>query len=114
MDDESQVLERLHNLLRRRARTYRSVELELGLQHGYLSDLFRRRKKLRFGHVVEILRALGVTPQEFFSELYGLASPGPKRPRDGEEDRLQRAVEELVECFRDRLQEEVRRRLEQA
>ncbi len=54
---------------------HQNVEKELGVAQGYLSRLFRGVMDLRFDHVVEIARAIGLKPEELFQITY---CPAPK------------------------------------
>lgn len=48
----------------------RDVERKLGLSASYLSRLFSGTIELRFEHVVNIARAIGMTPEEIFAFAY--------------------------------------------
>src|SRR6185369_1095358 len=54
----------------------RDVERKLGLSSSYLSRLFSGLIELKFQHIVDIARAIGMEPEEM---LY-LAYPQPKYP----------------------------------
>lgn len=56
--------------------TNRDVERHLGLSSSYLSRLFSGMIELKFQHIVDIARAIGMEPEEI---LY-LAYPHPKNP----------------------------------
>ncbi|HWM92899.1 MAG TPA: helix-turn-helix transcriptional regulator [Thermoanaerobaculia bacterium] len=85
--------EEVKALLRRRGRSVRVLERELGLGNGTLSRVFRGRADLRFRHLELIARALGMTLQELLAEAYGLAVPD-RRPR--RHSRLRALVAEVV------------------
>jgi transcriptional regulator with XRE-family HTH domain len=56
--------------------TNREVERRLGVSGGYLTRLFSGVMELRFEHIVDIARAIGLEPQEIFELVY----PQPRRP----------------------------------
>jgi transcriptional regulator with XRE-family HTH domain len=56
--------------------TNRDVERHLGLSSSYLSRLFSGMIELKFQHIVDIARSIGMEPEEI---LY-LAYPHPKQP----------------------------------
>ena len=58
---------------------YQDVEKKLGVAPGYLSRLFRGVIDLRFDHVVEIARAIGLKPEELFQISFCQA---PKPPSE--------------------------------
>jgi hypothetical protein len=56
--------------------TYRDIEAKLGVSGGYITRLFNGTLELRFEHIVDIGRAIGLDPQEVFQ----LAYPHPRNP----------------------------------
>ena len=56
--------------------TNREVERRLGVSGGYLTRLFGGIMELRFEHIVDIARAIGLEPQELFELVY----PQPRKP----------------------------------
>jgi transcriptional regulator with XRE-family HTH domain len=50
--------------------TNREVERRLGVSGGYLTRLFSGVMELRFEHIVDIARAIGLEPQEIFELVY--------------------------------------------
>jgi transcriptional regulator with XRE-family HTH domain len=56
--------------------TNRDVERKLGLSSSYLSRLFSGLIELKFQHIVDIARSIGMEPEEM---LY-FAYPQPKQP----------------------------------
>jgi len=56
--------------------TNRDVERKLGLSSSYLSRLFSGMIELKYQHIVDIARAIGMEPEEI---LY-LAFPQPRQP----------------------------------
>jgi len=91
MDAEVQ---RLINILRTAMRvlgvTNRDIERKLGLSPSYLSRLFSGGIELKAEHLVQIPKAMGLQPAEFFHLAY------PRRVQPGS-----RAAEQLRELLRD-------------
>jgi transcriptional regulator with XRE-family HTH domain len=56
--------------------TNRDVERKLGLSSSYLSRLFSGMIELKYQHIVDIARSIGMEPEEI---LY-LAFPQPRQP----------------------------------
>jgi hypothetical protein len=56
--------------------TNREVEAKLHVSGGYLTRLFNGTMELRFEHIVDISRAIGLDPEEIFH----LAYPHPRNP----------------------------------
>lgn len=56
--------------------TNREVERRLGVSGGYLTRLFSGVMELRFEHIVDIARAIGLEHQEIFEMAY----PQPRKP----------------------------------
>jgi hypothetical protein len=54
----------------------RQVEAKLHVSGGYLTRLFNGTMELRFEHIVDISRAIGMDPEEMFH----LAYPHPPNP----------------------------------
>jgi transcriptional regulator with XRE-family HTH domain len=52
--------------------TLRRLESELGMGEGYLGQLLRGNVDLKVKHLFGILRALGITPADFYASMYGL------------------------------------------
>jgi transcriptional regulator with XRE-family HTH domain len=77
MDPETQhVIDVLKQLMRAARLSNRDVERQLGVGGSYLSRLFSGTLELRFEHIVELGRVLGLTPYEVFQFVY----PYPKDP----------------------------------
>ena len=118
-DDVKAVADHLRLCLQIKRITMRSVEEQLGMGEGYLGQLLRGNLDLKVKHVMAVLAAIGMGPDEFFSSLYGSPSPaafvqpafsGPPRfdlggmpaRRPGEivpgvsEERLDRAIRESL------------------
>src|SRR5207244_4341303 len=77
MDPETQhVVDVLKRLIRAAGLSNRDVERKLGVGASYLSRLFSGTLELRFEHVVELGRVLGLAPYEVFQFVY----PYPKEP----------------------------------
>jgi transcriptional regulator with XRE-family HTH domain len=68
---------------------YQDVEAKLGVAPGYIGRLFRGVMQLRFDHVVEIARAIGLTPEELFQ----IAFPQPSHPPSKQARRLREAAD---------------------
>jgi transcriptional regulator with XRE-family HTH domain len=68
---------------------YQDVEAKLGVAPGYIGRLFRGVMQLRFDHVVEIARAIGLDPEELFQ----IAFPQPSHPPSVEAQRLRQAAQ---------------------
>jgi hypothetical protein len=56
--------------------TNREIEHRLHVSGGYLTRLFNGTMELRFEHIVDISRAMGLDPEEIFH----LAYPHPRNP----------------------------------
>lgn len=91
MDAEVQ---RLINILRTAMRilgvTNREVERRIGMSPSYLTRVFSGGIELKAEHLIEIPKALGLEPAEFFHLAY------PKRTHPGS-----KASAQLVEALRD-------------
>jgi transcriptional regulator with XRE-family HTH domain len=70
------IIQILRSALRVLGFTNREVEKKLGVSGGYLTRLFNGTMELRFEHIVDIARAIGLEPQEIFE----LAYPQPRQP----------------------------------
>jgi transcriptional regulator with XRE-family HTH domain len=70
----------------------KELSARVGRADGYFSHLFKGRISLTAEHIFTVLLAIGVSPTEFFGDLYG-----PKGPSALEEDdfdaRFLRAME---------------------
>jgi transcriptional regulator with XRE-family HTH domain len=64
------VIQVLRSALRVLGFTNREVERRLGVSGGYLTRLFSGVMELRFDHVVDIARAIGLEPSEIFELMY--------------------------------------------
>jgi transcriptional regulator with XRE-family HTH domain len=77
MEPETQhMLQVLKTIMRVLGYTNRDIERKLGLSSSYLSRLFSGGMELRFEHIVQISRAMGLTLEEVFQFAY----PQPKEP----------------------------------
>lgn len=70
--------------------TNREIERRLGYTPSYLTRLFSGQIELRFEHVVEIARAMGLTADEFFAFAYPARS-----------ERLSKAAQQLETLLED-------------
>jgi transcriptional regulator with XRE-family HTH domain len=57
--------------------TNREIEQRLGVSGGYLTRLFNGTMELRFEHIVDIARAIGLEPEEVFHLAYPQARNPP-------------------------------------
>jgi transcriptional regulator with XRE-family HTH domain len=74
--ENDHMLTMLKTAMRVLGYTNRDVERKLGLSSSYLSRLFSGLIELKFQHIVDIARAIGMEPEEM---LY-FAYPQPKHP----------------------------------
>jgi len=70
------VIQVIRSAMRVLGFTNREVERRLGVSGGYLTRLFSGVMELRFEHIVDIARAIGMEPQELFELVY----PQPRKP----------------------------------
>lgn len=79
MEPENQhILRTLKMIMRVLGYTNRDIERQLGLSSSYLSRLFSGGMELRFQHIVQIARVMGMEPEEVFQ----LAYSEPKEPSE--------------------------------
>ena len=71
----------------------RDVERQLGLSSSYLSRLFSGGMELRFDHIVQISKAMGLRPEEVFQFAY----PQPPEPPSDAMTRLRKTTGTLVQ-----------------
>ena len=71
------VLSLLRNKIRERGFTQLEVQEQLHWGRSYISQLVTRQKALRLEQILCILDVIGVSPTEFFGELYGFDARGP-------------------------------------
>ncbi len=64
------VIQVIRSAMRVLGFTNREVERRLGVSGGYLTRLFSGTMELRFEHIVDISRAIGLEPQELFELIY--------------------------------------------
>lgn len=92
--DVSGDVKRLADFVRLKIRStghfQNAVERRLGWGEGYLSQLLRGNQDLKVKHVYAILRAIGVPPAEFFSQLAALETYAPTRSDEGAAGRTTR------------------------
>lgn len=99
--------------------TNREIERRLGYTPSYLTRLFSGQIELRFEHIVDIARAMGLTADEFFAFAYPARSdppsetagqlealleelrPSPRPPKAPEEKLDQKIQTELQKLFID-------------
>jgi len=75
--ESRRILELLSTLIRILGLSNREIERRVGLSPSYLSRLFGGYLELKMEHVLEIGRALGLEPQEFFELAYPKSSEPP-------------------------------------
>ncbi|HKI02542.1 MAG TPA: helix-turn-helix transcriptional regulator [Thermoanaerobaculia bacterium] len=71
--------------------TNREIERRLGYTPSYLTRLFSGQIELRFEHIVDIARAMGLTADEFFAFAY----PARNDPPSEAAGQLEALLEEL-------------------
>jgi transcriptional regulator with XRE-family HTH domain len=99
--------------------TNREIERRLGYTPSYLTRLFSGQIELRFEHIVDIARAMGLTADEFFAFAYPARNdppsetagqlealleelrPSPRPPKAPEEKLDQKIQTELQKLFID-------------
>ncbi len=70
------IIQILRSAMRVLGYTNREIESRLHVSGGYLTRLFNGTMELRFEHIVDISRAMGLDPEEVFH----LAYPHPRNP----------------------------------
>jgi transcriptional regulator with XRE-family HTH domain len=78
------IIQILRTAMRVLGFTNREVEKKLDVSGGYLTRLFNGTMELRFEHIVDIARAIGLEPEEVFH----LAYPQPRNPPTDSAQRL--------------------------
>ncbi len=78
-DHELHLAFLLKHVIRVSGLSARAIERQLGLSGGYISRLTSGRLELKASHLFDILDALGLTPNEFFSIAFPLR-PGVRSP----------------------------------
>ena len=70
----------LRNLIRQKGFTQLDVQQALGWGRSYISQLLTKQKALRYEQILLMLNVIGVSPEEFFAELFpALQQPAPTR-----------------------------------
>ena len=82
--ETAHMIQVLRAALRVLGYTNREIETRLGVSGGYLTRLFNGTLELRFQHIVDIARAIGLEPAEVFQ----LAYPQPPSPPTESAQRL--------------------------
>jgi transcriptional regulator with XRE-family HTH domain len=89
MEPETQhMIQILRSAIRVLGYSNREIEAKLHVSGGYLTRLFNGTMELRFEHIVDIARAIGLEPEEIFH----LAYPHPRNPKS-------EAAQRLLETF---------------
>ncbi len=106
----------LRNTIQQRGYTQGYIQDVLGWGRSYISQLLTQQKKLRVEQVLLMLNVIGIHPEDFFAELYGLHrphGPGPRmsqseqtgepaRQLAPELDKVQSLLKALVRLFLDK------------
>ena len=79
LPEEKHVLSVLKTTMRVLGYSNRDLERQLKLSGSYLSRLFSGDLDLRFSHILDLSRAMGLAPEEILWLLYP-PEPGPKSP----------------------------------
>lgn len=100
------VLSLLRNKIRERGFTQLEVQEQLHWGRSYISQLVTRQKALRLEQILCILDVIGVSPTEFFGELYGFDARGPfqddltkAQPSSEEMEKQLRITRGLVDIY---------------
>lgn len=112
------LMEVLALKIRRQRVTRRSIEQRMGWSHGYMTRLMSGVIELKLRHIFDILTMIGVSPAEFFAEVYsigegeggpggekvGATREGGSQAEGGElrivvltEEQLERRIESVVQ-----------------
>lgn len=70
LPENKHMLQVLKTIMRVLGFTNRDIERKLGLSSSYLSRLFSGGMELRFDHIVNISKAMGMRPEEVFHFAY--------------------------------------------
>lgn len=70
LPENQHMLQVLKTIMRVLGYTNRDIERKLGLSSSYLSRLFSGGMELRFDHIVNISKAMGMRPEEVFQFAY--------------------------------------------
>ncbi|MCP4662838.1 MAG: helix-turn-helix transcriptional regulator [bacterium] len=97
----AQIRRELRRLINDSGVTQRSIEEKNGFTQGYLSQVLKGHIALGARHILGVLFALGIPPQEFFARLFGgYEEPDSQVPLDEIRERLARydaAIDQLEE-----------------
>jgi len=92
MDPETEhMIRTLRTAMRSLGFTNREVEKRLGVSGGYLTRLFSGVMELRFEHIVQIAKTIGMEP----SEIFQLAYPPSGTPPTAASQRLRELGDRL-------------------
>ena len=93
--DVSRTLELLRLFLLRQEHTQLEVQRQLGWGRTSLSQMFTQQKRMRYDQLLQVLRVIGVSPLEFFGELFA-APPRPVSAKaQAKIDRIFEGIEDL-------------------
>jgi transcriptional regulator with XRE-family HTH domain len=131
-EETERIIRMLRTAMRLLGLTNREIERRLSYTPSYLTRLFSGQIELRFEHIHDITRAMGMTVDEFFRFSYPERGekpseaavkldamleemrptpPPPESPRAWREEEFERTVVSALEKVVAREQEEVRRKL---
>jgi transcriptional regulator with XRE-family HTH domain len=82
------MIDVLKTLMRVLGFSHRDVEKELGVSQSYLSRLFTGRLELRFDHVVDIAKVMGLKPEEVFTYAFARSQEPPSQAAIALDERL--------------------------
>jgi transcriptional regulator with XRE-family HTH domain len=92
-------IDRILTLLRNKIREQNFTQLEvqdaLGWGRSYISQLLTKQKSLRVEQVLRVLAVIGISPVQFFAELYHFPE-GEFSPRAEVQNAAARAVDDSV------------------
>lgn len=74
------ILDALRAAMRERKVTQLHVQEVMGWGKSYISQIMTHQKRLQVGQLLAILHAMGVTPRDFFAQLYGFPLVLPGKP----------------------------------
>ena len=96
----------LRTAIRARGFTQLRVQKRLGWGRSFISQILSRQKGLRLETLLLILRAIDVSPEEFYGELYHWPpledDASENRPRFDPPEEVDRVLERLAEKIREK------------
>ena len=91
----TKTLELLRLFLLRQEHTQLEVQRQLGWGRTSLSQLFTQHKRMRYDQLLQILRVIGVSPLDFFCELFAEQRRPLSTKSKAKIDRLFEGIEDL-------------------